>query len=417
MAGEAMMVRSLSSARSTRIASAGLRGGEVSLAFAGMLALASAMGVGRFVYTPILPAMAESLALSKTQAGLIASANFAGYLVGALLLAAPRLPGGRRAWFLGGLLGGAASTAGMGLVDTIPAFLLLRFAGGVASAFVLVLGSGLVMDRLSASRRLGLAALHFAGVGVGIVVSAALVDALQEGGAGWRGLWLASGAISAIVFPIVARLVPADDPDHAVPMATGAGSGKPARGLGQLNLCHGLFGFGYVVTATFIVTAVRAVPDAHGLGMAVWIVVGVAAIPSTSVWGWAGRRIGPLSAYGLACALQAIGIAAGGLWSGATGALLASVLLGGTIMGLTALGFAAASAFAPERQRRAFAVMTAAFGVGQIVGPVVAGWLFDRTQSFVWPSLLGAAALVVAAAVATRTAHAARRASRQLPPN
>jgi MFS family permease len=155
------------------------RATATTVAFGGMLALAAGMGIGRFVYTPILPDMAAALGLSKSAAGLIASANFLGYLAGALLAALPHLPGGRRAWFLGGLAASAATTAAMALPDSMLPFLLLRFVGGVASAFVLVLGSALVLDRLAMLHRPGRAALHFAGVGVGIAVSSVLVDVLH----------------------------------------------------------------------------------------------------------------------------------------------------------------------------------------------------------------------------------------------
>ena len=100
------------------------------IAVGGLLAMAAGMGVGRFVYTPILPPMVEALALSKSQAGLIASANFIGYLVGALL-AAMRLAGGRRAWLLGALAINTLCLAAMGLATSMPAFLALRLMGGI----------------------------------------------------------------------------------------------------------------------------------------------------------------------------------------------------------------------------------------------------------------------------------------------
>jgi MFS family permease len=380
------------------------RADSLALTLGGMLALSSAMGIGRFVYTPILPAMVEAIGLTKSAAGLIASANFAGYLLGAVLLALPRLPGGRRGWFLGALTMGAMTTAGMGLADQLPSFLLLRFLGGVASAFVLVLGSALVLDRLAASGRIALAPLHFAGVGIGIAVSAVVVDALQAADTGWRSLWLATGAIAAMVIPVCAWLVPGD-PTPIANATAAVPPARPVRGLARLSLCHGLFGFGYVITATFLVAAVRAAPDAHALETTVWIVVGLSAIPSTAIWGWAGRHWGALHAYSLACLTEAIGVAAGGLWPNAAGALLASILLGGTFMGITALGFVAARELAPEQQRRSAALMTAGFGVGQIIGPIVAGWLLDRVDSFMLPSLMGAAVLVLAAIIAM---HAAR---------
>ena len=264
------------------------------VALGGMLALAAGMGIGRFVYTPILPDMAAALGLSKSAAGLIASANFLGYLAGALLAALPHLPGGRRAWFLGGLTASAATTAAMALTDAMPAFLLLRFIGGIASAFVLVLGSALVLDQLAVLRRPGLAALHFAGVGVGIAVSSVLVDALHGVGADWRALWLVSGAVAALAVPLA---VVAGAGSRGRTDARGPGR-RPARaplprGLGALTLCHTLFGFGYVVTATFLVAVVRAAPQARAMEAVVWLVVGLAAAPSIAAWGRIGRSHRP----------------------------------------------------------------------------------------------------------------------------
>ena len=168
----------------------------LAVAFGGLVALAAGIGIGRFVYTPILPFMAEELGLDPAEGGLVASANFLGYLLGALAAARVPMPGGRRRWLFGALAVSAATTGAMGLTAATPVFGVLRFAGGMASAYVIVLSAGLVLDRLAAVGRRGLSWMPFSGVGVGIAISAVLVSGMGAAGGDWQMQWLASGAVA-----------------------------------------------------------------------------------------------------------------------------------------------------------------------------------------------------------------------------
>ena len=379
-----------------------MSGSPLILAMGGMVALAAAMGVGRFIYTPILPVMVDDLDLTQAQAGLIGSANFVGYLLGALAAALPALPGSRRTWMLGMLTASALTTAGMALPTSMATFLALRFAGGFASAFVLVFASALVLDRLAAAGRGGLAAVHFGGVGIGIAVSALVVATQLAIGQGWRPLWLAGGTLSLLAVVIAARWVPRDQapPTQGTAAAPAATSGT--RGLGLLIAGYGLFGFGYVITATFIVAIVRGSPDIAPVEPMVWIVVGLAAAPSVALWTWVAGRLGVFRTYAVACVVEAVGVALSVASTAPTMVLIAAALLGGTFMGITALGLAGGRILAQGDPRRTLALMTAAFGLGQAVGPVFAGALGDLTGSFTLPSMAAAAALVTAAVLVAR---------------
>jgi predicted MFS family arabinose efflux permease len=367
------------------------------VAVGGLVAMAAAVGVGRFVYTPILPVMNAALGLSNSTAGLIASANFLGYLAGALLAAAPALRGSRRTWLIAALGVSGLTTALMGLASSTMAFGLLRLLGGMASAFGLVFASALVLDHLAAAGRPALSAVHFAGVGTGIALSAILISFLLARGADWRMLWLASGGLALVAVIVVPRLVP-DRTESARAVEGGARTAPRRTGL---ILAYGLFGFGYVITATFLVTIVRGSVEARPLESVVWIVVGVSAVPSVAGWTWVGRRLGNSLAWTLACLLEAAGVVVSVLSHSVPGILLAATLLGGTFMGLTALGLIQARQSTDGDPRRTLAVLTAAFGLGQIVGPTFAGVLHDMTGSFVVPSLTAAAALATAAWLVT----------------
>jgi predicted MFS family arabinose efflux permease len=376
--------------------------GAMTLALGGLIALAAALGVGRFVYTPILPLMVEDLGMSQSAAGAIASMNFAGYLIGALLAASPALRGSRRRWMSGALAVSVVTTGAMGLVDSTLAFSILRFVSGVASAFVMVFASALVLDRLNAAGRAGLSALHFAGVGAGIAASAALVSVLAAAGGTWRMLWIASALLSLVCLALAAWLIP-DAEEVARPVPTSHAGAQQA--LRRLVIAYGLVGFGYVITATFLVAIVRADAQLRSAEVYVWLLVGLSAAPSVAVWGRVARRVGNARAYAVACLMLAVGVAASVLSPGIAGIIVSALLLGGTLMGLTALGLIEARRLSLGDPRRTLAVMTASFGLGQIVGPTVAGVLHDATGSFLVPSLWAVGALLVAALLTLVPSH------------
>ena len=372
----------------------------LAIAFGGLVALAVAIGIGRFVYTPILPFMAEDLGLLPAEGGLVASANLLGHLVGAIAAARFRMPGGRRGWLLGALALSATTTAAMGLTAEMAAFTALRFAGGVASALAIVLASGLVLDRLAAAGRPELSWMPFAGVGVGIAASAVLVSGFAATGAEWESLWLASGALALLGLVAGACLVSETPAAERAPQTVGpAASG---RGLHALIIAYGLFGFGYVITATFISQMVRTTPEVAALEEVVWVVVGLAAAPSVALWVWLDRRLGNCTAFALACLVEGAGIAASVFESSAAAVLVAAAVLGGTFMGITALGLITAQRLSTGDTTRLLALMTASFGLGQVIGPTFAGYAYRFGDSFQVPSLTAAAALLVAAALTFR---------------
>ena len=364
------------------------------LAVGGLLALAVGLGISRFVYTPILPFMETSLGLAKSDAGLIASANYLGYLLGALLGIRQSLPGSTRGWFLLSLIICALTTIAMGFTESFELFLLIRLLSGIASAFVMVFGSALVLSRLAAEGRPRLSALYFAGVGTGISLSSLLIIALENMAIGAEGMWIASGLLSLVFAVPVFLFVP-----PAPEISGGEAASRPlrySRSLKALILSYFLFGFGYIITATFISTLVRQIPEVQWMQSIIWLIVGLAAIPSVALWGWIGGIFGNGRSYAIACLFLALGVAASVIGEDSFILILSAVLLGNTLVGITALGLVEARNMAPHHGRQILAVMTLSFGIGQTIGPGFAGFVYDYFGDFFVASLIAAAGLVVA---------------------
>src|SRR5262249_34169947 len=157
---------------------------------------------------------------------------------------------------------------------------------------------------LAALKRGDLTAVHFAGVGAGIMASAAVVSMMTSLGADWQALWLAAGAMALGATALVATLIP-EQVDSATPPAGGDAEGR-ARGLPAVVVAYGLFGFGYVITATFLVAIVRAMPELKALEAWIWVLFGFAAVPSVALWSWVGTRIGLAAAFAVACLVEGV---------------------------------------------------------------------------------------------------------------
>ncbi len=369
----------------------------LTIALGGMIALAVAMGIGRFAYTPILPGMMDSLGLSASDAGLIASANYLGYLVGAVLASGNWGQGRERSTMAIGLLANAALAAAMSLTTDMAAFVVIRFLAGVASAFVMVFTSTIVFSRLAEARRSDLQALHFGGVGLGIALSSLVTGGVFLINAGWRSNWDLCAVLALAGFAATVALV------RQVPIAAGSSRVEPplawTQPLVRIAIAYGLFGAGYIVTATFLVAIVRSGDAGPLFESAVWLAAGLAGFPSIWLWGRSVRRIGLTATFAVGCIVEALGVTASVSLGGYVGPLLGAILLGGTFIAITAFGLQAGRLNAGASPRRALAIMTAAFGTGQIIGPVLAGYAADWTGSFFAPSIGAAVVLLLAALI------------------
>lgn len=335
--------------------------------------------------------MQEAIGFGAATAGWIAGWNYLGYLLGALgavLVAGRRL---RVEVLLSSIAASVVTTAAMGFTEDVVLWCALRFVSGLAAAGVLVTSSAIVLDALARAMRPHLMGAHFSGVGIGVVASG-LVVALGEGALGWRGLWVALAGVSAGLALVSLPLAKSARPAARATTATPTERFSP----GLLIASYLLEGLGYVVTGTFLVALARQMPDIGGAAELLWVAVGLAGAPSTLLWSRAAQRWGAANALIAAHVIQAAGIVApvffGSLWVG----LLAAVCFGGTFMGITAVAVAFGGRIA-RHPARMIGLLTAAFGLGQMIGPVLAGWLAERQGSFDGALALAAGAVLAGA--------------------
>jgi len=341
--------------------------------------LAVAMGVGRFAYTPLLVVMRGDAGLTVAFAGVLASANLTGYFVGALIAIHPFARTHRVALIRIGSILVVVTTAMMALPSAV--WFSARCATGVASGLVFVLTASLLLDLAAEiDSRNGLAVM-FSGVGIGIAAAGLLVPlTLPLGGS--RAAWIVLAVVSSAALAVALPMLPKPELSSATSPTEAARSDDSSHVFGWLAALYGVEGAAYIVPATFLVAMVSETPSIARYGAATWILVGAITAPSTIWWSAAARRWGLSRALLAACFAQIVAMLAPLAIGGAAGALTLAVGLGATFIGISALGTALGRALRPANSNGAIALLTAVYGVGQIIGPLIATRIVIVTGSY-----------------------------------
>lgn len=353
-------------------------------------ALGAALGIGRFVYTPILPLMHAQAGLSAPAGAGLATANYIGYLIGALAsIAVPVLVGSR--WALRASLGVLVVTLGlMPSTQVLALWWVLRLVAGAASALVFVIAVHALLNGPGRARASS-AEWGFGGIGAGIAVSGVAVLAVRTVG-DWRTTWWLAAALTLVLAIVSWPLRP--EPAHPAPARD---PGQPRRGpvtrpFAALFASYTLEGVGYIIAGTFLVAAIDQ-SSPGWVGTAAWVLAGLAAIPAALAWSGLARRFSRPTLLTAGLVLQAAGIALPALTGQVAAALISAAIFGATFLNISQLAMAAGNHL---RVPHAVAVLTTGYSAGQILGPLaVAPLLRDGYRV----PLLLAAAVVLAAAL------------------
>ena len=364
---------------------------------AGALLLLVVHGLGRFIFTPLMPQLVADGQLLVSQAANLASWNYLGYLLGALLaMRWSNLDKHRRA-IPAALALHCLTLLLLSLTDTVSVIAALRLLNGISNGLVFVLVPALVMEWLVARGKVRASGLIYLGVGCGLLLSSALVSlsapwlshahrwwpaallSLPVAWWSWRvlsGLQITQGCHAA------AENAPAPQPlldRHSLP----------------LFCAYAGAGLGYILPMTFLpmLASLQLGSDSTMVSHS-WLMVSLAALPSTWLWNHLGSRFGDRNMLLLNYALQLSGVIAALLLPPVIGIALCSLLIGSSFLGAVLLTQRLARTLQPGQGPRLSAALIALYGLTQLAAPWLSQFWLARDGALADTLWLGAAALL-----------------------
>jgi len=347
----------------------------------GIFCLILTMSIARFSYTPMIPIMFEQAGLTKVLAGWLATINYAGYMLGALtatlvgnLVVKDRI-------YRAGLLFAVITTLMMGLSDNPWVWGVSRFVAGFSTAAGLLIGAGLMLNWLIRHHHRSEMGVHFAGIGLGIVLVALLLEWSKA--MGWSEQWLILGCVGAGFAVPAWRWLPFPDTTGITQKGQILDDKPPSKLFLRLMLVvYFCAGFGFVISATYIVTIIENQPALKGHGEMAFLILGACAAPACILWDLISRKVGILNALLLAFLIHAAGIVLPAVSGVLLFSLLSASLYGFTFVGIVSIVLTMAGRFYPTKPAKLMGMLTMSYGVPQIVAPTIAGYLAASTGDY-----------------------------------
>ncbi len=356
---------------------------RVKVLVAGICCMIVTIGVARFAYTPLLPVMQLETWLDDAVGGWLATINYAGYMCGAILAASISSLVVKDQLYRLYLIIAVLTTVAMAWTDNLYIWMLLRFISGVSSSGGMLLAAGLVLNWLLRHQFRGELGIHFAGAGAGIVFAGLMVEVMLQQALSWDLQWIWFAVAAALLSIPAWRWMPRPDPRPLTVSGHAMVDCPPDPVFMRvLMLAYFCAGYGYVISATFIVDIVEQQPELTGMGAWTFVVVGIASMPAVLVWDRIARRWGYLRALVLAYGIQVLGIILPALTDGLAGVLFSAVLYGGTFIGCVSLVLTLSGRFYPARPAKMMGRMTLSYGVAQIVAPALTGMLAQQAGNY-----------------------------------
>lgn len=361
---------------------------HIGVLFGGVLLLIVAMGISRFAFTPILPFMRIDEGLSFEAAGYLASSNYIGYFIGALL--AGFIYREKKKFLLYTVLLNVLSINMMGITHSFWLWIILRFISGATAGYIFVLTSSIIMDYLASKSLTRWSGYLFTGIGLGIATSGLLVP-FFEVAFSWEGTWLGLGLLSALLFMTTLflwRRIKIHDGEKVIKTK----DTKILQGfMPWLIVAYGLEGLGYIITGTFLVDIIYNIESLRAYASFSWVIAGIAATPAAPIWMAMISRLSTVKVLSAAYILQAIGILLPVFSQTAWSVLLSAFLFGFTFVGIVSLSTAYARELFPKQSGVVVSALTTSYALGQILGPILASQFEAYFNSFKAPLALAGA--------------------------
>lgn len=357
------------------------RNDNIAILLAGIFSIIIGIGVARFAFTSLVPAMLENY-LTISFVGILASLNFAGYLSGSIISIFIKDINVKVYLYRFGIVLAVVTTLILAYSSNDLLWMISRVIAGFAGAMALVVGSAIVMQKLKMDNKTKAMGIHFSGIGFSILTTDLIARYVINLGYDWRDSWVVL-SIFAVILSIYSMYILSFDKE----VKQNAIKHKFDFSIFTffviiLIMAYFAEGIGFVVQATFLPDIINKLPNLDGYGSLTWTLVGIAGIPSCIIWMRLAHKYGSVNIIIIALLVQMVGILIPAITGNIYLNLLSGVLYGGTFIGLVALFMNLGGVLSKGNPVVLMGALTTSYGIGQVVAPLYSIYFIQKFGSY-----------------------------------